>query len=92
MMFNIWGVDEERWGFELTNGMYDGTVVQVDQFNFENAEQGQVSMDYHILSIPAHLNESDFKTDNFQTVMNDVINKFLMDAVQDYEQNRNNNT
>lgn len=92
MMFNIWGVDEERWGFELTNGIYEGTVIQVDQIHLEQVNEGQVNMDYHILSMPAHLNESDYKNDNFQTVMNEVINKFLMDAIQDYEQNRNDYT
>ena len=91
-MFNIWGVDENQWGFELTDGVYEGAVIQVDQIHLQEVESGQVNMDYHIISMPAHLNESDFRNDNFQTVMNQVINKFLMDAIQDYEQNRSDYT
>lgn len=92
-MFNVWGLDQERWGFEITQGLYEGVVVQVEDIKLDQIDQGgQVHVDYHVISIPAHMTDTDMAGDGFQTTMNEVINKFLMDAIQDYEQNRNNNT
>ena len=92
MMYNIWSVNEKDWGFELTDGLFEGVVIQVENIDVKDAETGQISIDYHAVFIPAHLSEEDIGSDNFQNVMNQVINKFLMDAIQDHEQNRNNNT
>ena len=91
-MFNIWGLDEDRWGFELTDGLFEGVVIQVEKIDVLEAETGQVVVDYHAVFIPAHLSEDDIKSDNFKNTFDQVINKFLMDAIQDHEQNRNDNT
>lgn len=89
-MFRPWAAGD-KWGVELTEGIFDGVVIQIEEVKFlDNSDNGNVEMEYNRIHTPAHLNESDFQSENFSNVMNSVINQILMEAVQHYEQNRNN--
>lgn len=87
-MYKAWSVDDKQWGFELTQGPFEGVVVQVEDIKFLNVgETGKVEIDYHVIFMPVHFTESDIKGESFQVAINEVINKFMMDAIRDHEQN-----
>ena len=91
-MFKPWAVDGDRWGVEITQGPFEGAVIQIENVELSPKEDGSVEVDYHLLSIPAHLNESEFKNENFNSTMQEIINEILREAVTYYESNRNNDT
>lgn len=92
-MFRPWSVPEkDTWGIEITQGVFEGTVIQITEVRLIDNSSGNVEMDYHRIHTPAHLSETDFQGDNFSNVMSDIINQILLEAVQEYEQNRNNDT
>ena len=88
-MFSPWAAND-RWGVEITQGLHQGVVVQIESMELDPVNKGQVLMDYHVIFTPAHLMEADVQGEAFQATMNEVINQLLMDAVREYEQNRNN--
>lgn len=90
MTFNPWAV-EDRWGFEYTSGPYAGVVIQVADINFDQAAEGQVTAEYYKIFTPAHLSDSDLNTQAFEAAFQTTINEIVSQAIQDYEQNRNDN-
>lgn len=90
-MFKPWAVGD-KWGVEITSGLFEGTVIQITEVKLVEKEDGNVEMDYHRINTPAHLSESDFEGSNFSSVMSSIINQILLEAVQEYEQNRNNDS
>lgn len=89
-MFKPWAV-EDKWGFEFTDGIYQGVVVEISNLSLDGVDNQQVVIEYHNIFIPAHLSESEIKTEAYEVALHNVVNEIITEAALDYEQNRNNN-
>lgn len=79
---------EEKWGFEILTGEFQGTVVQVENIEFTKDGSGELDMSYHIINKPQEFE----KTDIFENTLNIVINDVLKEAMEYYESSRTDNT
>lgn len=86
--------DNDAWGFEIIEGDYKGAVVKINSIEFSETDSEKVELDYTLLNA-SDLTESDktYADDPvFIAVVETIINDVLREAIQDYEQNRNDSS
>ena len=91
-LYRPWFAGEKDWGFEIIDGEYSGVVVQVESIEFSKKDDGTVDLDFHVIKQPESLQELDIKGDLFTKTVELIINDILKEAIDSYEQARNNNT
>ncbi len=89
-LYKPWFVGEKDWGFEIVDGEYSGVVVQVESIEFSKKDDGSVDLDYHVIRQPEDTRDLDLKGDLFTKTVEIIINDILKEAVDHYEQTRNN--
>ena len=91
-LYKPWFASEKDWGFEIIDGQFSGVIVQIEKVEFVETDGGNLEAEYHIVSKPEIISEEDVKGDLFEAVFQNIIVDIIKEAVEDYEQNRNNNT
>lgn len=86
-LYTPWFADKE-WGFEFISGEYLGVVVQVAEVKLPEDSGGEASVDYHVVSRPDHITEEDVQTDMFKSTFELVINDILKEAIDSYENSK----
>jgi len=89
-LFKPWFQDES-WGVEVIDGFYKDTVVQIKEMEFLDSEDGNVSLDYHLIHRPAAVSEEDIQSDEFKSLLSVIIEDILREALEANE-TRNNDT
>jgi len=79
----------EAWGFEFTNGKFEGTIISIN--NVELKDDDYCAMDFNFYEKTYGLTEDSFSSEEFNNSMSDVLNDILKKAVDEYE-DRNSNT
>ena len=79
------------WGFELISGDFKDVVVQIENFEIKETEEGNATLDYHIINKPEIITQEEISSDNFKLLVETVINDILTEAVKIYENSRNDN-
>lgn len=84
---------EDKWGFEIMDGLYAGTVVQIMKLDFVEGGNGNCQLEFHIIKRPDSLSEEAYKTEDFnlaiQSIITEII-KLAVDAAQkEQDENRN---
>lgn len=90
-LYRPWFVGEKDWGFEIIDGEFSGIVVQVESVEFSSKNDGSVDLNYHVIRQPEDDRELDTKGDLFTNTVEIIINDILKEAVDHYEQTRDNN-
>jgi hypothetical protein len=85
-----WFADKEQWGFEVISGEFMNTVIQIEKLEF-GEKDGEIALDFHVIKRSDILEEDDYKKPIFQETVELIINDILQEAVQGYEQDRNDN-
>lgn len=81
-----WFAGKEDWGIEIISGEFKNTVMQIKEV--ELTDEG-VQLEYHIVKAP-DIDNFDSNSSLFVNVVELIINDVLKEAINDYEQNRNN--
>lgn len=88
-LYRPWFVGEKDWGFEIIDGEFTGTVVQIEALDFSSNNDGTVDLNYHIINRPEDIQESNLKSDVFSNIVEIIINDILREAIS-HEQTGNN--
>ena len=86
-LYTPWFQDND-WGFEFISGEFLGTVVQITEVKLPDDSGGEASVDYHVINKPEHVTEEDIKGDLFRTSFELVINDILKEAIDNYENSK----
>lgn len=92
-LYQPWFANKDDWGFELLSGDFQGVVVQVEKVDITDDSSGQVKLDFHVIHRPEIVSEEEIKSEQFESVIETVVNDILLEALEIHkdEQNRNNN-
>ena len=91
-LYQPWFVGDKDWGFQIIDGEYSGVVVQVESIEFSKKDDGTVDLDFHVIKQPESLQELDIKSDLFTQTVELIINDILKEAIDHYEQARDNDS
>tara|TARA_S200002703_G_C3583812_1_gene179299 strand:+ start:121 stop:432 length:312 start_codon:yes stop_codon:yes gene_type:complete len=92
-LYKPWFADKERWGFEVLSGDFQGVIIQLEELKFEQVEQkSAIGINYHVIHKPEIIPKEDMKNNNFQSLIDTVVNDILNEAMENYEQHRINDT
>jgi hypothetical protein len=83
-LYTPWFADKD-WGFEFISGDFIGTVVQITELKFPEQSGEEASVDYHVIKKPEHVTDEDIKGDLFRSSFELVINDILKEAIENYE-------
>lgn len=85
--YTTWAV-ENGWGFELHDGEFKGTVIQIEDVNFieEDSEDGNMELKFHILSTPDNMSKEELAGDSFTRVISECMNDILTKAIENYKE------
>ncbi len=86
-LYTPWFADN-NWGFEFISGEYIGVVVQITQVNFPEESSKEASVDYHVIKKPEDMTEEDIQSDLFKSTFELVINDILKEAIDTYENDK----
>lgn len=91
-LYKPWFVDD-KWGFEILTGEFQEVVVEIENLEFANNEDGNLDVNYHVINKPSLLTDSDVKGDLFKSTFELIINDIVREAIETInEDNRNNDT
>ena len=90
-LYKPWFADQDRWGFEVLSGDYQGVIIQLESLKFEEVnKKSAIGINYHVIHKPQIIPEQDMKSNNFQSLIDTVVNDILNEAMENYEQHRIN--
>ena len=90
-LFKPWFVGDD-WGFEIVDGEFKEVTLQITKFEFKESSDGNVDLEYHVVRKPEILTDEDLKKPEFQAVVEVIINDILKEAIDHYEQTRNDDS
>lgn len=85
-------VGEDTWGIEIISGDFNGTVIQIEKFDFKEGTDGEFELEYNLINKPEIILEEDYKSEKFEFTIQLIINDVLKEALEAHEQARANNT
>lgn len=92
-LYRPWFVGEKDWGIEFIDGEFSGVVIQFEKLEFSQKEEGNLEVEYHIIKQPEGMGlKEDNSNQLFSTAIELVINDILREAIENYEQTRNNDS
>lgn len=84
-LYRPWAAGESEWGIEIIDGEFSGTVIQIEEVNFN--EDDTLKVDYHVIKGDKEkLSSNSMFIGTFELIINDI----LKEAIENYEQNRDN--
>ena len=91
-LYKPWFLKED-WGFEIIDGEFSGTVVQIQELDFAKDDSSGLDIKYHVINKPEIVTEELIKGDLFKAVFETIVNDIVREAVETFkdEQDRNDN-
>jgi len=90
-LYKPW-VEGESLGVEIIDGEFSEVVIQIKKLDLKEDSSGELSVDYHVIYKPEILEEDLEKSDLFKNTLEIIVNDILKEAIDNYEQTRNNDT
>lgn len=91
-LYKPWWANETDWGIEILEGEFQGVVIQIESLEFPQDDSPNLNMAYHVISKPQMLEEDIEKSELFAATLNTVITDIIKEAINFYEQDRDNST
>ena len=88
-LYKPWFVGEADWGFESTDGEFKDVCIQIEKLDIGDGEASNLKLDYHTIRKPELITDEDLKGQKFQSTIELIINDILREAINHYEQTRN---
>ena len=88
-LYKPWFVGEADWGFEITDGEFKDVFIQIEKLDIGDGEASNLKLDYHTIRKPELITDEDLKGQKFQSTIELIINDILREAINHYEQTRN---
>ena len=82
-----WAV-ENNWGIEITQGKFEGSVIQIETLDFAEEETGQLQVDFHTINIPDGILKEDYETSEFTDMMQLIISDIIAEAIRIHEEEK----
>jgi hypothetical protein len=80
-LFKPWFQDES-WGVEIIDGYYKDTIVQFKEIEFVESEEGNISLDYHLIHRPAVITSEEIQSEEFKGLLSIIIEDVLREALE----------
>jgi hypothetical protein len=88
-LYRTWFAGDKDWGFEVIDGEYSGVVVQIESIEFSKKDDGTVDLNFHVIN-KDKFPDLDTGSDLFNKNVELIINDIFKEAIDHYEQTRNN--
>lgn len=84
-LYKPWAAGKSEWGIEIIDGEFSGTVIQIEDVSFN--EDDSLKVEYHVINgNKEDLSSNSMFIGTFELIINDI----LKEAIENYEQNRDN--
>ena len=90
-LYKPWFASDKDWGVEIIDGEFSGVVVQIESIEFSEKNDGTVDLNFHVIN-KEQFPDLDVNTELFNKTIELIINDVLREAIDHYEQTRNNDT
>ena len=91
-LYRPWFVEDEKWGFEILSGDFQGLVVQLEKLDMLTEDKPGVGVNYHVIHKPDHVTKEMMQSEMLSQTFDLIINDILQEAMQiNDEHNRDNN-
>ena len=67
----------DKFGFTLIDGKYSGVFVLLDKSKIVIRDNNRVQLNYTISKNPKNIKKQEFESDDFLSVVQDILNKML---------------
>jgi len=91
-LYRPWFVGEADWGIEFLSGDYRGLALQIEKMDFLKDQAGKIDFKYHIVHKPDIITKEDIGTEQFEAVLQLIVNDVIREAMEDYDQTGNNDS
>ena len=89
-MYRPWAVDDGQWGIEITQGRFEGAVIQIEKVDFDETKEGEMQVDYHIINLPEGMLKEEMESRDFIDIMQLVMSDILAQAIENYKEENGN--
>jgi hypothetical protein len=90
-LYQPWFVGEKDWGFEIIDGEYRGSIIQIEKLDFPNEDSNELALDYHVITKPESPS-IDQTSETFKAVIELIVNDILREAIDEFKQTRDNDS
>lgn len=80
---------EDKWGFEIMDGIYKDTVVQIMKLDFVENGDGNCQLEFHVIKRSDSLQEEAYKTEDFNQAIQSIITEIIRLAIDNAEKEKN---
>lgn len=87
-LYKPWTLKED-WGIEIIDGEFGGLVLQITNVQFDETVEGNLSVEYHVISKPEIVTDDMLKEDLFKSTFNIIMNDIVLEAVEIYKHDEN---
>lgn len=92
-LYKPWFTEDDKWGFEIIDGEFSGTVLNIEKIEFVDGEgDGNIKLDYHIIKKPEGADDLNEHNEMLIKLIDLIVNDILREAIDTYEQTRDNNS
>lgn len=94
-LYRPWFLENDKWGFEIISGDYQGVVIQIEKIAFKddngNPEEPNLDVEYNIINKPELLKDEDLKTEMFKSTFEMIVSDIITEAIQNFENAKDRN-
>jgi len=88
--YKPWAVGED-WGIEITDGFYKDVTVQITELRVkeedeEDQQEGNMTVDFHVIKKPDSLEEGFDRQEQFGVVFGQIIQDIIAEALKDHNE------
>ena len=89
-LYSPWGDNEKNiWGFMINEGKFADTIISINKFELNDKNSENCLLEFDFVNRTKDLDEGEFSSEDFNLLMQDIINDILRKAIDDY---RDSNT
>ena len=89
--YEPWSVKNDKmdaWGIKITEGKFKDAVISFTSIDLK--EDKDLEVDFHIVNSPSE--DKDYTSEEFNQVLEAIINDIIRKAMDEFDQNRNSNS
>lgn len=84
-LYKPWFAGEKKWGFEITEGMFNNVVVEIESIEFAEDTANEVELNYHVISKPELVSTNLSDDPVFKSQVELIINDILHEAIETFK-------
>ena len=90
--YEPWHHSDKAWGIKIVEGKFVDTIISINNVELGPDERGLMTLDFAFINKTKGLQEEEFKSEEFNLVMEKVLNDIIEKAINLYDEDRDSNT